>query len=136
MKPAPTPCPCHSGRHYVRCCQPFHQGKRQTTPENLMRARFAAYAQGKVRFIIETTHPDSPHWQADQVAWRKSVLQFSRQTHFVGLEIRNAGISPTQPNSATVTFHATLIQAGQDASFTEKSLFQRQNNQWLYVKAL
>ena len=101
-----------------------------------MRARYAAYAQSKVRFLIETTHPDSPQWQADKTVWRKELLHFCRRTHFVGLEIRNAGISTSDASTATVTFHAILIQAGKDASFIEKSLFQRQNNKWLYVKAL
>src|SRR5437867_3549203 len=37
-------CPCHSGKKYSECCEPYHQGLPAPTPLALMRSRYAAYA--------------------------------------------------------------------------------------------
>lgn len=125
-------CPCHSDKPYTICCQPFHQGKLPPTPEALMRSRYAAYALGKVSYVIKTEHPHSPRIKKDVKTFRKEIKQFCNQTQFVGLHIlKQTTQSPTQ---ATVTFHAVLTQNGQDASFTENSLFEKVKGRWLYVK--
>jgi SEC-C motif-containing protein len=95
-----------------------------------MRARFAAYALGKVGYIIRTTHPQSPHTQANQIAWRQELKAFCRQTHFIGLQILQSG--DVEGNIGYVTFRAVLMQAGRDVGFTEKSRFERVNGRWLY----
>ena len=48
-------CLCNSGRKYKKCCRPFHEHKRYPpAPEDLVRARFSAYALAHVSFIMET----------------------------------------------------------------------------------
>lgn len=99
-----------------------------------MRSRYAAYALGKVSYIINTQHPSAQTQKSDVKTYRKALKQFCEQTQFVGLHIlKQITQAPTQ---ATVTFHAVLLQNGQDASFTERSLFEKVNGRWVYVKAV
>ncbi|MCP4803804.1 MAG: zinc chelation protein SecC [Proteobacteria bacterium] len=118
-------CACHSHRKEKRCCGPFHAGKLPDTPTQLMRSRFAAYARGLYDYIIETTDPEGPRWVADRAAWVASMEQFTAMTRFAGLRIVEA-------EGDTVTFHAVLEQMGQDASFTERSVFVQRDGRWLY----
>lgn len=123
-------CPCYSKRPFQTCCGPWLAGKPAPTPETLMRSRFAAYALGNVGYIMRTTHPQSPHRQRPQKAWRQDLEAFCRQTDFLGLQILQIG--EPQDNRGWVTFRATLMRAGHDVSFTEKSQFERVNGRWLY----
>ena len=123
------PCPCHSGQPYKNCCRSYHRGQPPPTAEALMRSRFSAYALALVRYLIETTDPDGPHYQTDTAVWRKDLKQFCQTTDFVGLNI-------LQSASDQVTFHAQLTQQGRDASFLEKSLFKQIDGRWLYHSAL
>lgn len=119
-------CPCHSGRFYAECCQPYHQGKAAPTPEALMRARYSAFALHDADFIMRTTHPDSPHRKDDKRLWIAEILAFAQQTQFVALTI-------LETTEDTVTFRAGLLQNLRDSSFTEKSAFKRVEGKWLYV---
>ena len=71
--PSPRLCPCQSGLRYKRCCRPLHQGAPAPSPEALMRSRYSAYALGLVDYIIDTTLPAGPHWQADRSAWASEL---------------------------------------------------------------
>ena len=43
------------------CCEPVVLGNRRAaTAEQMVRARFSAYAKQKPQYIIRTTHPDNP----------------------------------------------------------------------------
>ena len=127
-------CPCHSGQPYPTCCQPYHDGQAPATAEASMRSRYAAYALGKVGYIIQTTHPDSPFQPKNEVVWRKELQQFCRETQFMGLQI--VATAEIDRQTATVTFRGILLQGGRDASFTEQSLFERVRGRWLYLKPL
>lgn len=39
------PCACFSGKPYGQCCKPFHDGDKLPEPQELMRARYSAYAR-------------------------------------------------------------------------------------------
>lgn len=118
-------CPCASGRAYGKCCRPHHRGETLPEPEALMRSRFSAYALGRARYILET----SGEPRADERAWLEEVRRFSEHTRFTGLTILE--VEPGDP-TAFVTFRAELEQAGRDASFTERSRFER-TDRWRYV---
>lgn len=126
-------CPCFSGKKYVECCKPFHQG---TLPENalqLMRSRYCAYALNLPDYIIETTHPESNLYSKNKSAWKENISQFANQTSFLNLKILDFNESGS---SAIVIFTAYLSQHGKDATFTEKSYFEKKNNRWLYKSYL
>ena len=123
-------CPCGSARKYKKCCRPFHFGQQPATAEQLMRARYSAYAVGEVGFILSTTHPDSPHFKSNTAAWRADVSHFSLQTTFQSLTVHHA---QEDGDTAMVRFFATLKQGARDASFGEESQFARVDGRWLYV---
>lgn len=94
-----------------------------------MRSRFSAYALGDLDYIIKTTHPENPGRKANLAAWRKDLLSFSKGTSFDGLKIIDFVDGQER---ATVTFTARLRQGAKDASFTEKSSFEKVDGRWLY----
>lgn len=119
-------CPCGSGHKYKKCCSKYHQGTFAPDALSLMRSRYCAYAVGDSRYIIKTTHPDNSDYTADIKNWEESILNFSRQTHFLGLEI----IDFTKgEEEAFVTFIAHLSSG----DLKEKSRFLKHNGQWVYM---
>lgn len=123
-------CPCYSKKAYAECCKPFHDG--HMLPQNalqLMRSRYAAYAKKLADYIIHTTHPANPSYTLDLPKWRSDILQFCAKTAFTGLDILEF---IDGENKASVTFTAHLVQDGRDATFTEKSAFERVHGKWLY----
>lgn len=68
---APKPsqaCPCFSGKPYGECCKPFHDGKKNPQPVEVMRSRYAAYAWYEtlnyllIYFVLELTFWGSIHF--------------------------------------------------------------------------
>jgi SEC-C motif domain protein len=122
-------CPCHSGRRYKRCCQPYHQGVAPPDPASLMRSRYAAYAIGLVDYVVATTDPDGPQWNGETDRWREEIRQFGLRTSFLGLQLLSQDAGPDQ---GTVHFQAELRVGDRDASFAELSLFTRDTGRWKY----
>ena len=122
---ANAPCPCHSGKKYKQCCQPYHKGIVPATALLLMRTRYSAYALGLADYIMKTTHPNNPDFTEDRVNWGKSILHFSQNTVFEGLKITEF---IDGENEAFVTFEAALG----DYAMKEKSRFLKENGRWLY----
>lgn len=133
MAKTPLPCPCMSHKPYEECCAPYHKGAAPPTAVALMRSRFSAYALGKVDYLVETTHPESPQIESPLSRWKEEISLFSQKTRFADLEI----LSTTEHGScATVRFRATLFQGKKEVSFTEESFFLKVEGRWLYLKAL
>jgi SEC-C motif domain protein len=78
---------------------------------------------------MDTTHPEHPQHKEDRVVWKAEIEQFCRETRFLFLKILE---STSDGDTASVTFTAHLHQHNQDADFTEKSIFLRENGRWLY----
>ncbi len=116
-------CPCCSEKKYADCCKPYHDGALPPTALALMRSRYSAYALGKVQYIIDTTHPQSPYFEKDLKKWRRAISQFCKSTQFLKLEIVSFG-------EDWVHFIAHLSHGLLD----EKSQFQKVGEKWLYLK--
>ncbi len=127
---ANAPCPCGSGRKAKGCCLPILEGAPAPTPEALMRSRYTAYATGDVTHLVRTTHPASPHRQADARAWAEELRRYCAAVRFEGLEVREAG---ADGDTGRVTFFARLSHDGRDLSFGEASTFRRVDGRWLYL---
>lgn len=123
-------CHCCSGQEYEQCCGVYHKGALPKTPLLLMRSRYSAYCLGLIDYIIETTHPDHHDFTQKREEWKKQLRAFSSHTHFEKLEILSC--EEMGANTGYVTFTAHLRQAGQDRTFTERSLFEKVNDKWLY----
>lgn len=94
-----------------------------------MRSRYAAYALGEVRYILDTTHPDGPQHQRDRATWRAEVQAFCDRTTFEALEIVSTG---EEGDDAWVTFRAHLAAAGRRHVMEERSRFKRHKGRWSY----
>lgn len=129
-------CPCHSGKKYGQCCQPFHEDRRKPSPRQLMRARYAAYALEGVPYIMKTTHPDSPHFNPQLHEWEKEIFDFCHDTTFESLEV---GKFQHKHGSeiAFVTFKAGLRdEKGIEVVMTERSEFHFYDGEWFYFEGL
>jgi SEC-C motif-containing protein len=127
MKLSPNvPCPCGSGSKYKKCCAKYHKGALAPDALLLMKSRYCAYALGNSRYIIKTTHPDNPDYSDDIKTWNESILNFSRQTNFLSLEIIEFLEGEKE---AFVTFTARLSSG----DLKEKSRFLKLRDRWLYI---
>ncbi|MBI3236148.1 MAG: hypothetical protein HYZ48_00320 [Chlamydiales bacterium] len=123
-------CPCGSEKSYSNCCEPLHKGAPAKNALALMRSRYSAYALSLPDYILLTTHPQSPFFSKKISDWLKEIEDFSLNTSFEGLEILDF---ENQEATATVTFRVHLIQDKTEISFTEKSLFKKEKDRWLYL---
>lgn len=123
-------CPCCSAKEYDKCCGPFHKGAVCKTAEELMRSRYSAYALHLPDYIIATTHRKCPQYEDDHAKWKKHIEEFSKDFTFEKLEILDFKENGSR---ATVTFTAHLSKGKEDASFTEKSTFEKIKGRWLYL---
>lgn len=126
-------CPCCSGEEYSKCCKPFHEGALPKNALQLMRSRYAAYALNKADYIIGTTHPGNSQYLDNVFSFRRSIARFSQETTFHKLEIVDFRENGT---TAIVIFTAHLSQEGKDATYTEKSYFEKVHHRWLYLRGL
>lgn len=126
-------CPCDCDLAYQECCNPLHEGKKPSNALELMRSRYSAYALDLPDYIIKTTHPKCPAFTLDFASWKKSIQKFSRATVFEKLTIRDYDL---QEDVSYVTFTAKLKQGGKDASFTEKSRFEKVDGAWRYLSGI
>jgi SEC-C motif domain protein len=120
-------CPCGSGFNFADCCRQIIKGEREALQaEELMRARYAAFASGEIDFIVASTHSRSRR-EIDI----PSITQWSQTSTWRGLEIIET--EPIDDNSAYVSFEAQFTQAGNDRNHREKSLFEREDGKWRFV---
>ncbi len=127
MKPSPNMlCPCDSGHKYKKCCSKYHKGAFVPDALSLMKSRYCAYAVGDSSYIIKTTHPDNPDYTTDIKSWEVSILNFSKETNFLSLEIIDF---INGEEEAFVTFNARLSSG----NLKEKSRFLKLHGRWLYI---
>ena len=123
------PCPCGSNKEYAVCCRPFHQGAIAENALLLMRSRYSAYVLNLPDYIVKTTHPANPQYSDHVFSWKRNISKFSKSFSFHSLEI----LDFVEKNTlATVTFTVHMSQGSQDATFTEKSYFEKMGSSWLY----
>ncbi len=128
-KNEPAPCPCGSGRAFDECCGPFLSGAAAApTPEALMRSRYAAYALGDDAYVLAT-------WDE---ATRPAVLfeEGEARPKWILLRVTDAKPVAEGADTGEVTFTATARTSQGAMRLSERSLFQRKDGRWLYVRAL
>ena len=94
-----------------------------------MRSRYAAYAVGDTRYLMDTTHPEGPHHREDREGWAAELAEVCRLTDYEGLEVLGAG---EDGDRGWVRFRARLRQGGRERVLAEHSVFLRQDGRWLY----
>jgi SEC-C motif-containing protein len=120
-------CPCGSGAPFADCCEQIIEGERESeTAEELMRARYAAFATGAIEFIVASTHS-----RTRQEVNIPDITEWSQKSIWHGLQIIDTKIATD--NQAYVSFEAQFTQSGKEQRHREKSLFERENGKWRFV---
>ncbi|MFO1193711.1 MAG: YchJ family protein [Rhodoferax sp.] len=114
-----TPCPCESGKTYLQCCGPWHDGAAAPDPEALMRSRYSAYALGRPDYLLATWHPSTA----------PGDLELS-PVRWLGLEVRHA---QQAGDAGVVEFVARCREAGRAQRLHEISRFVREDGRWYYI---
>ncbi|WP_438353158.1 YchJ family protein [Microbacterium sp. CJ88] len=117
------PCPCGSGGTYDGCCAPAHRGEPATTPEALMRSRYAAFVVGDAAYLRETWHPGT----------RPETIDPDAAVRWRGLEIVDVERGGPGDRRGVVEFRARWREAGRDGELHERSRFVRQSDRWWYL---
>ena len=137
-----------TGRRYMKCCGKLHKDSTtyaQSTPEQVVRARYSAYSKREVDFIVGSTHPLNKNFISDIEHW-KDTIRTNCYDNFeltscqiISEEITGEGDNQT----ATVRFVATMTQVDsrEKTAFMETSTFERAgkhiaNGAWLYKEGL
>jgi SEC-C motif-containing protein len=121
---ASASCPCGSGESFSRCCLPLHVGERQAeTAEQLMRARYSAYAVEDVDYIWQTWHPRT----------RPDALTPEAGLTWTGLEILDTVDGRAGDASGEVEFRAHYRQDRRGGTLHERSRFAVRARRWFYV---
>lgn len=123
-----TPCPCCSGKSFEECCKPVIAGDRKAAnAEELMRARYSAYAAGEIDFIINSTHPEK-RGEND----RNEIENWSKNSEWLGLEILRTADVPEQPGTGLVEFVANYADRGIKLEHHELAEFRKENDEWFF----
>ena len=118
--PHNTLCPCGSGAPYPQCCQPLHQGEAASSPQALMRSRYAAFVLDLPDYLLATWHPDT----------RPETLDLKDSPDWTSLQILD---STENGDQGTVHFRA-LYRLGQGWGYLEEnSEFMLEGGRWYYL---
>lgn len=147
-------CPCGEGGTYSSCCSKVHkdvQFFRKATAEQIVRARYSAYARKLPEFLMMSTHPNNKAFNPDLRAWKENIKlnmydNFDMPKCVIVEEKYNEPScssesddedSESESETATVQFIAEMMlrETGEKTSFMEISQFERANNSgaWLYL---
>lgn len=120
-------CPCDSGKKYKKCCRPYLEGKvAPPTPEALVRARFTAYGVRNIDFIMDTTHSESPHFNANEHRWRAELDAYALRSMFTVLKVLSA-------EEDKVSYEVRMWQFGvQESRYIEHATFRQKDGKWYY----
>lgn len=150
---ASEPCPCGGAAgsataidvedqpSYMNCCGKIHKRVLQeypkATPEQVVRARYSAYAKREIDFIVASTHPKNKNFQADIAHWRRQIdMNCYDNFELTRCEIVDMSEVGTQDTTATVTFVANMIQrdSREKTAFQETSTFEKIGDVWMYLE--
>jgi SEC-C motif domain protein len=104
-----------------------------STPEALMRSRYAAFALGLGEYLADTpasSHPDRKHPREELVG---ALVRSRSGQRFLGLTILHTS---TDGDQGEVLFHARIFEKGEDQSFAELSRFVREDGSFRYLDGL
>lgn len=147
---ATAECPCGSGERggYMNCCGKLHkdaQAFADATAEQVVRARYSAYAKREVDFIVGSTHPLNTNFVSDIEHWKEQI----KINCYDNFELKSCEIveetyeGEGEKQIAKVKFIATMTQVDsrEKTAFMETSTFERagkhiQNGAWLYKEGV
>jgi SEC-C motif-containing protein len=107
---------------------PYLRGEQAaTTAEELMGARYAAYALHQVDFILGTQHPEKRE-DAD----REGTERWSRESEWLGFEILKTERGGPEDSDGLVEFAARYKLKGVTFTHRERAQFKKQEGTWYF----
>jgi len=129
-------CPCGTQQNLTDCCLPVIQGARTAkTAEELLRARYTAFTQGTVDFILS-----SHHSRTRNDVKRDEIEDWSKNSEWLGLKIVECQQGQANDSKGEIIFSATYRPKGKTAKekteeHWEKSFFEKENGHWKFLDA-
>jgi SEC-C motif-containing protein len=121
-------CPCGSGLEYEQCCGPYIKGgKKPPTAEALMRARYSAYAEHEIDFIMDSTVRKD---KAD--IDYKATRDWSVRSEWLGLRIVSTEKGGPEDTEGVVEFEASYAKNGLKDLHHERGRFKKIDGVWFY----
>jgi SEC-C motif-containing protein len=124
-------CPCGSEVSLNDCCLPLIQGKRKaSTAEQLLRARYTAFTQGEIDFILNTHHS-----RTRNEVKREEIEDWSKNSEWLGLKIVQMESGKADDQQGMIIFAAQYKTNGKTEDHWEKSMFEREEGEWKFLDA-
>jgi SEC-C motif-containing protein len=124
-------CPCGSEIGLLNCCLPLIQGQKlASTAEELLRARYTAFTQGEIDFILSTHHSRTVH-----EVKREEIEDWSKNSQWLGLKIVKVEAGTSNDQNGAIIFSAHYQADGKAHDHWERSLFERENGHWKFLDA-
>jgi SEC-C motif-containing protein len=124
---ASRPCPCGTGLPFAECCGRLHDGAATAvTAEQLMRARYSAFAVGDPAYLLRTWHPDT----------RPRTIELDPAVRWTGLEVLAVSGGGLLAAEGTVEFRAHHLATGTRGDQHERSRFTREDGEWRYLDGI
>lgn len=121
-------CPCQSQLTFSECCQTILEGKKPAlTAEALMRARYTAFTQGNMKFIL-SSHDPKTRGEFDSEATR----QWAESLTWTGLEIINTKEGLATDKVGYVEFKAHYKNSEGPDAHHELSEFKKRKGVWYF----
>jgi SEC-C motif-containing protein len=121
-------CPCGKGESFEVCCGRFIRGEAEPeTAEDLMRARYTAYALGEIDYVVKTHDPATAH-QVD----RKSTELWSKQSKWLGFELVSVERGGAFDEDGNIEFVARYKIRGVTVGHRERAHFRKRSGRWVF----
>jgi SEC-C motif-containing protein len=116
-------CPCGLGEPYAACCGRLHGGAAAATAEQLMRARYSAFAVGDAGYLLRSWHSSA----------RPRDLRLDPAQRWTRLAVLSTSGGGLFDPGGTVQFRALYAHDGQRGVLAENSRFVREDGRWVYL---
>jgi SEC-C motif-containing protein len=126
-------CPCGSSIELSLCCLPVLQGKKEPqTAEELLRARYTAFTQGDIDFILNTHHS-----RTRSEINREEIEDWAKGSEWLELKIVQKEAGQNKDEQGTIIFgaHYRSKEDGKAHEHWEKSSFEKENGSWRFLDA-
>ncbi len=128
MTTTPEPTPPDDQQALEQRYGPYLRGdKIAKTAEELMRARYAAYALGQIDFILNTQHPE----KRDDTD-REGTERWSRESEWLGFEVLKTERGGPEDDEGVVEFCARYKLKGVTITHRERSQFRKHQGAWYF----
>ncbi len=122
---------CHCGKKisFEQCCEPILEGKEiASTAEQLMRARYSAYASMAIDFLHDSLHPDGrEEFDFD------ATKNWAENSSWDSLSVLSSKAGLATDKTGSVDFIAVFTdEDGVEQRHCERSQFKKVDGSWFF----